>query len=180
MRMSGHSTPGPITWQICTLRDGGKHPMTTLESLMGLVGRPVTAADVQSLIAADGLIASTEPDLEEGELARSYLSCPIGGYLLSHSGGRVNTLFVFLVPTDEYRAFSAQLIAGLSSSSSREDVRLAFGLPARSGESQTLPILGRKGAWDRYDQRSLCIHFEYTEPEERVRQITVMTADTAP
>ena len=154
--------------------------MPTLESLMALVGQPVTAADVQSLVAADGLIASTEPDLEEGELPRSYLSCPASGYLLSHAGGRVNTLFVFLVPTDEYQAFSAPLTAGLSSSSTRADVRRVFGVPALSGEAKTLPVLGRKGAWDRYEQGALCVHFEYTDPEGRVRQITVMTADTAP
>jgi hypothetical protein len=132
------------------------------------------------LVAADGLIASTEPDLEEGELPRSYLSCPAGGYLLSHTGGRINTLFVFLVPTDEYRAFSAPVMTGLSRSSTRADVTLVFGVPARSGEAKTLPVLGRKGAWDRYERGALCVHFEYTEPEGRVRQITVMTADTAP
>ncbi len=154
--------------------------MPTLESLMAIIGQPVTAADVRSLVEAEGLIASTEPDLEEGELPRSYLSCPTGGYLLSHTAGRVNTLFVFLVPTDEYRAFVAQLIAGLSCSSTRADVRHTLGLPARAGEAQTLPVLGRKGAWDRYDQGPLCVHFEYTEPEERIRQFTVMTADIAP
>jgi len=37
-----------------------------------------------------------------------------------------------------------------------------------------------RDAWDRCDQRALCLHFEYTEPEESVWQITVMTADTAP
>jgi hypothetical protein len=154
--------------------------MPTLESLMGLVDQRVTAAAVQSLIAADGLIELREPDLEEGEVPRIFLSCPTGGYLLLHTAGRINTLFVFLVPTDEYEAFSSELIAGLTRSSTRTDVRRTFGLPALSGEAQVVPMLGRKGAWDRYNQASLCVHFEYTEPEERVRQITVMTADTAP
>jgi len=154
--------------------------MPTLESLMALVGQPVAAADVRSLIAADGLVASTEPDLDEGEVPRGYLSCPTGGYSLSHTKGRVNTLFVYLVPTAEYQAFSAKLIASLSRSCSRADVRRALGTPALSGEAQMDRILGRMGAWDRYNQGSLCVHFEYTEPEERVQQITVMTADTAP
>jgi hypothetical protein len=154
--------------------------MPTLESLMALVGQPVTAADVQSLVVTNAVIESTEPDLEEGEPPRSYLSCPAGGYSLSHTDGRINTLFVFLVATDEYQPFSAQLIAGLSRCSKRPDVRSSLGSPDRKGEAQWLPILGRKGAWDRYNRGALCIHFEYTEPEERVRQITVMTADTAP
>lgn len=154
--------------------------MSTLESLMSLVGQPVIGADVQSLVVTDQLASSTELALEEGESPRGYLSCPEGGYLLSHTDGRVNTLFVFLVPTDDYQAFPGPLTAGLSASSARSDVRQALGRPDRSGEARTFPGLGRKGAWDRYDRGPLCLHFEYTEPEERVRQITVMTAASAP
>lgn len=154
--------------------------MHTLDLLIPLVGQPVTAAGVQSLIAAGQLESSTEPDLEEGESPRSFLSCPAGGYQLSHADGYINTLFVFLVPTDEFRAFNGTLTAGLSAASSRSDVKRALGNPERSGEAKTLPILGRKGAFDRYIRGSLRLHFEYTEPDERIRQITVMTADNAP
>jgi len=152
----------------------------TLDSLLPLVGQPITAAGVQALIAADQLESSTEPHLEEGESPRSYLSCPTGGYLLSHSDGRINTLFVFLVPTDEFQTFNGSLIAGLSPASSRSDVRRTLGRPERSGEAKTLPILGRKGAFDRYVRGLVLLHFEYTEPDERIRQITAMAADTAP
>jgi hypothetical protein len=41
--------------------------MPTLDSLMPLVGLPVTAAGVQLLIAPGQLESSTEPDLEEDE-----------------------------------------------------------------------------------------------------------------
>jgi hypothetical protein len=153
---------------------------TTFESLISLVGQPVTSANVQGVVGADELVASTEPDLEEGELPRSYLSCPSKGYLLSHTDGRVSTLFIFLVPTDEHQAFVAPIMAGLSAASTRSSVRQALGKPSRSGEARSVPILGRKGAWDRYDHVSLCVHFEYTEPDERIRQITVMSADIAP
>jgi hypothetical protein len=152
--------------------------MTTPESLMDLVGKSAKSADVQTLVVADGLIPSTEPDLQEGEPPRGYLSCPAGGYSFSHNGDQIDTLFVFVVPTDEYRAFSASLSVGLSPSSTRGDVRRAFGKPSRSGEAMTISGLGRKGAWDRFKRGSQYLHFEYTEPETHVRQITVMTADT--
>jgi hypothetical protein len=154
--------------------------MRSLESLMSLVGQPVIADGVQSVVSTDQLESSTEPDLEEGESPRSYLSSPGGGYALSHTDGRVNTLFVFLVATDAYQPFRGALPAGLSAASTRADVRRALGKPERYGEPQVLSGLGRKGAWDRYDRGSLCLHFEYTETGERVRQITIMTADTAP
>ena len=152
----------------------------SLDSLVSLVGQSVTASPVQSLVAADRLVASTEPDLAEGETPRSYFSCTAGGYLLSHRHGRIETLFVYLTPCGEYRAFRGALIAGLSARSTRADVRKALGRPTRSGEAQTVPVLGRKGAFDRYDNESLCLHFEYSEAGQVVRLITVMAADSAP
>ena len=154
--------------------------MRSFESLLSLVGQPVASPNVQSVMATDGAISSTEPDLDEGETPRSHLSCPAIGYQLSHTAGRVNTLFVFLIPDDEFEAFQGTLKAGLSAASTRTDVQRELGKPTRSGEPKSHPILGRKGAWDRYDGDSSCLHFEYTEPEQRLRRITVMTVETAP
>jgi hypothetical protein len=157
-----------------------KNAMSSLESLIGLVGQQVTSAAVQSRVASDRLISSSDPDLEEGEAIRSYLSRRPGGYQLIHTDGRIRTLFVFLVPPDGYQQFCGSLVRGLSLLSTRSDVRKAFGKPDHHGKAQTIPVLGRRGAWDRFDQGPLCWHFQNTEPEERLRQITVMSADTAP
>jgi hypothetical protein len=154
--------------------------MRTRESLMSLVGQRVTAPIVQSLVATDGLTSYAEPDFEEGEAPRSYLSCSVGGYQFCHTDGRVNTLFVYLASKEEFQAFRRPLIAGLSAGATRTNVRQALGQPTRSGEPCTLPILGPRGAWDRYDGESVCLHFAYTDQEERVQLITVMTADIAP
>jgi hypothetical protein len=69
---------------------------------------------------------------------------------------------------------------GLSALSTRTDVRRNLGTPSRSGEAQTVAPLGRFGAHDRFDSNKLCLHFQYTEPEQTIELITVMTADTAP
>ena len=92
----------------------------------------------------------------------------------------IETLFLFVLPSEGFEAFRGTLIGGLTSQASRDEVRTQLGLPSHSKEAQTLPILGRKGAWDRYDSERICIHFEYTEPDERLRMVTVMAADTAP
>jgi len=147
---------------------------------MALVGEPVDAPAVQALIASEQLQSSTEEDLEEGEPVRSHLSSPTGGYLFSHSLGRLDTLFVHVKPKGDYVAFDGALTKGLTARSTRTDVRRSLGRPSRSGEPQNLPPLGRYGGWDRFDSKTLSLHFQYSEPEEEIELITVMVADIAP
>jgi hypothetical protein len=135
---------------------------------------------VQDLIRAERLIESAEEDLEEGETPRSYLSSVDGGFQFSYLDGRIQTLFVFLLATDGVQSFSRRLIAGLTPSSTREDVRHVLGKPSYSGQQIIHSILGPKGPWDRYDREFICLHFEYAQAEDGIRQITVMTVDAAP
>jgi hypothetical protein len=154
--------------------------MPSMESLMALVGEPVDAPGVQALIASERLLSSTDEDLEEGVPVRSHLLSPSGGFEFSHTLGRLNTLFIYVRPKGGNAAFRGALMHGLTARSTRTDVRKRLGTPSRSGEAQTLPPLGRFGAYDRYDSKGLCLHFQYTEPEEQIELITVMAADTAP
>jgi hypothetical protein len=154
--------------------------MPTLESLMAVVGSRVDSPAVAALIESERLALSAEPDLEEGEPQRHYLSNPAHGYLMQLSNGRIETLFVFLVPTEEYESFDGALTWGLSGESTRSDVLRCLGRPERSGEAQTIAGLGRQGTWDRFMLGGICLHCQYTEPKERLRQLTVMAADIAP
>lgn len=154
--------------------------MPSMESLVALVGQPVDTAAVQALIASEQLQSTTEEDLEEGEPVESHLSSPSGGYQFSHTLGRLNTLFIHVKTKGEYAAFRGALTHGLTSRSTRADVRKSLGTPSRSGEAQTLPPLGRYGGWDRFDSKVLCRHFQYSEPEEEIELITIMMADIAP
>jgi len=154
--------------------------MPFMESLIDLVGQPVDATAVQALIASEQLQSSTEEDLEEGEPVRSHLSSCTGGYALSHTLGRLDTLFVHVRPKGEYATFREALVHGLTPQSTRSDVRRRLGTPSRSGEAQNHPPLGRYGAWDRFDTDVLCLHFQYTEAGEEIDLITVMMPDMAP
>src|SRR4051812_32751258 len=137
--------------------------MPSMESLMALVGERVDAPAVQALILSQQLQSSTEDDLEEGEPVRSHLFSPTGGYLFSHTLGRLDTLFVHVKPKGEYAAFRGALSNGLTAGSTRADVRKSRGRQSRSGEPQDLPPLGRYGGWDRFDSKALCLHFQYSE-----------------
>jgi hypothetical protein len=154
--------------------------MPSMESLIAFVGQSVDAPHVQALVTSEQLQSSTEEDLEEGESLRSHFFSPRGGYSFSHTLGRLNTLFIYVKPKGGNAAFGGALMHGLTARSTRTDVRSRLGTPSRSGEPQSLPPLGRYGAYDRFDSKVLCLHFQYTEAEEEIELITVMTADTAP
>jgi hypothetical protein len=151
-----------------------------MQSLMALVGLPFDAEQVREVWIADELEVLADPDLEEGETLRRHVSNGADGYELLDADGRIVALFVYVVPLGDFSAFRGALISGLSANSSRRDVLNLFGSPPISGQAETIPILGRQGAWDRYDSDQVCLHFEYTEPDERLRQITIMAPDFAP
>lgn len=154
--------------------------MATAEELFAVVGSPVDSPAVRAMVTADALAASTEEDLEEGEPLRSYLSNPIVGYQLMHHSGRVVTAFLYAEPGEGFAAFPGPLPGKLPRGATRAQVRARFGTPERSGEPFTSPFLGRQGAWDRFAVGGVRVHFQYTDPEQRVRLVTVMTAADAP
>ena len=48
--------------------------MAKVDSLIAIIGAAVDSEPVRAIIAADQLVQCFEPDLEEGERQRSYLS----------------------------------------------------------------------------------------------------------
>ena len=154
--------------------------MATAEELVAVVGLQVDTDAVRALVAADGLLASAEPDLEEDEPQRAYLSNPSAGYQFMHHSGRVVAAFLYAEPAEGFAAFPGPLPGGLHREVSRAEVRARFGAPEQSGEAVKLPWLGRKGAWDRFVVGAVRVHFHYTEFGQRVRMVSVMAATDAP
>jgi hypothetical protein len=154
--------------------------MTTIETISAVVGQALDSDEVQSLVVADRLTLSAEPELEEGEPRRFYLSNHAAGYQLMYRLGRIDTAFIYVQPAEGFQPFGRPLPAGLSSEATRHEVRRQFGSPSRSGAARIVAGLGRQGAWDRFDMGQVCLHFQYAEPDERVRLVTIMTAETAP
>jgi hypothetical protein len=148
--------------------------MATAEALMAVVGSPVDSDAVRALVAADGLASIADPDLEEGVPVRAYLFNPAAGYQLMHHRGRVATAFLYAEPDEGFVAFPGPLPGGLPRGATRAEVRGRFGTPERTGEPATMPVLGRRGAWDRFAVGGVWVHFQYTEPGECVRRVAVM------
>jgi hypothetical protein len=63
--------------------------------------------------------------------------------------------------------------------STRGDVLRRFGEPSVSGGEMISPFLGPQGAWDRFDYPRFSLHFQYAAGTDRVKLVTVMTADVA-
>jgi len=140
---------------------------------MAVVGKPADADAVRNLIAACRL------ELEDSVMHRSYFCNRPAGYQLMCSEGSVNTVFLYVVPDEGFKSFRDPLPEGLSGRDTRAEVLRRFGTPERSGEPSTSSGI-RTGAWDRFVVGTVCVHFEYTEPEERIRRVTLMVAGKAP
>jgi hypothetical protein len=54
-----------------------------------------------------------------------------------------------------------------------------MGIPSKSGQEMELPILGRRGGFDRYDYSNYSIHFEYVVGRQDIKMITLMLAEVA-
>ncbi len=154
--------------------------MASAEELLVVVASPVDSVAVQALVVADALTASAEPDLEEGEPRRAYLSNPAAGYQLMHHSGRVVTAFLYAEPADGFVAFPRPLPGGLPRGATRAQVRSRFGAPERSGEPVTIAGLGKQGAWDRFAVGGVRVHFQYSESDQRVQLVSIMAAADAP
>jgi hypothetical protein len=98
------------------------------------------------------------------------------GYEVAHRKGRIETVFLFLQPRHGYSLFQGELISGLSTDDSREEVRRKLGPPTRSGFGDEEGLW----PWDRYDSDALCMHVAYGESGAGVRMLTLMAPDVAP
>ncbi|MFZ6012491.1 MAG: hypothetical protein ACOYXT_19265 [Bacteroidota bacterium] len=82
----------------------------------------------------------------------------------------IKTIFIFPVQ-DKLDGFDFEASRG------RTFIIEKWGPPSKSGQEMVLPILGRKGGFDRYDYGDYSIHFEYTLGEQRIKKITLMLPD---
>ena len=159
----------------------GKEPkMSRIEALIALIGSEVVSPLVRAMIDSEQLEASFDPDLDEGEPIRKYLSSRTGGFQFRHINERIDTLWVYLTPSEGFHAFSDPLTSNLMNLSSRHQVLLRFGTPERSGEVGNITGLGYKGAWDRFLINERHFHFQYSLQDERLELLTVMAVGIAP
>jgi len=154
--------------------------MATARKLVSILGKRITGAALRGLVAADGLKASKEEDMKEGQPVAWNFIGKKSGYEISAEDGRVNTVFLYVQKADGFSAFTGHLPYNVPRDSTRTEVRRQLGRPQRSGKAYKDKILGPQGAWDRFFVDSICIHFEYSDPGLQISLVTLMTEDAAP
>jgi hypothetical protein len=154
--------------------------MAMAEEILELIGAATTSAKVTALIASDCLTESTDPDYEEGEARRTYLTCREKGYSFIVLDGRIVTAHVYAKPSEGFDQFPSPLPGALPSTATREEVIARFGPPERSGAPMTISGLRRKGPWDRFHLGPIYIHFQYSESGGSIEMVTLMHESFVP
>jgi len=113
--------------------------------------------------------------LEEGDEQEYYVSAPDGSWqLLLEPDNTVKTIFLFLA--NGYSNFN-----GITSSTTpSEIVKKMHGEPSSKGNSQEIPIIGKVGAWERYEFSEYVLHIEHSLVKGTVKKITLMLPRVAP
>lgn len=154
--------------------------MATARKLLSLLGKPSTGAAMRSVIVADNLKMTKEPDLKKGLPTSSSFIGKKSGYEVSAEEGRVVAVFLYVEKADGFSAFPDSLPYDVPRDATRTEVRRLLGKPEHSGKAMNDKILGPQSAWDRFALDSVRIHFEYTDPGLQISLITLMTEDSAP
>lgn len=63
---------------------------------------------------------------------------------------------------------------------SRREVLERYGSPSKSGAAVRLPVLGDRGAWDRFALPAGTIHFQYRLDRDEIEMITLIRRDAVP
>lgn len=117
---------------------------------------------------------SFETDLEKIRI--DYVFPQDGFDFVSDEEDKVDTIFIY---SDQSRCFK-EGVQDLPFTSSRQEVIARLGSPSKSGGRRTHPILGERGAWDRFERPGYVIHIEYRFDTDIVSKITLMRADVVP
>ena len=84
-------------------------------------------------------------------------------------------VFLALDRPEAYGFWVAQDTGGAIKGANRFDTFWGHG-----AEATHIAGLGRQGAWDRFAVGEASVHFQYTEPGERIRLVTIMIRGEAP
>ena len=73
-----------------------------------------------------------------------------------------------------------ETLSEIAFSLSRREVLDRLGAPSKSGAASTIPVLGDKGAWDRFVVPAGAVHVQYRPDRDEIEMITLMRLGTEP
>ena len=109
-----------------------------------------------------------DKDVEEGIEPSWVITAKDGSYEMHlYQNKVINTIFLF----PKHNTFP---VFGYSTATTQQEIQQTRGIPSRSEGERMIRGLGRYGAFDRYDTKELCIHFQYRVGEPKLERITLM------
>ena len=112
--------------------------------------------------------------LAEGDEQEYYVTEPnrLWEFLLDETS-TIKTIFL-------YTAKGHKGFDGVHYLTKQDEVLRKYGAPQKSGKEKEFPILGRKGAWERYEYPTYSLRIEHSVGADTVEKITIMLPCAAP
>jgi hypothetical protein len=142
----------------------------TCEKFSDLLGKSMQEVEQSTLI--NSFPSVHEVEIIEGGIHWSYPNC---GVNLHFSPEAILRSIFF-----DYTVAPNESATGIRSDATRSEIIAMRGMPSMSKSAQSLPILGKKGAWDRWDTEGYSLHVEYAIEEDFVTMVTLMHPSAVP
>lgn len=119
-------------------------------------------------------IKELHDNLEEAEEQEFFVSAPDESWEF-HLGkdNTITTIFLFL--TKGFGEFD-----GVNQFTTRDEILKKYGSPTKYSQEKTIPILGKVGAWERYDYENYVLHFSHCVNSDKIDKISFMLPNPAP
>jgi hypothetical protein len=89
----------------------------------------------------------------------------------------LETILLYTEGHDEYSGYQGELPNGIDFGHSRNEVRKRLGKPEKSGAADKRD---QTPAWDRYNFGTYGLHVQYSEDEQSIDLLTLMTPEAMP
>jgi hypothetical protein len=138
--------------------------------LTAYLGRPVIELLTSEPFCRWKVTRSIEEDLPQKEIWYEFEGR--GVEVIGDETDHIRTIFL-------HRG-DGEALSEIAFSLSRQAVMDRFGSPEVSGNAVRIPVLGDKGAWDRFRLPSDSIHIQYRLDRDEIDMITLMRRGTEP
>lgn len=140
------------------------------EVLVSFLGAPVGELLRSPPFSAWHVSRSTEEDLPKKEIWYEFEGH--GVEVICDEEERIRTIFL-------HRG-DGEALAGVPFTSNRRQVLDYYGIPTKSGEAVRIPVLGDRGAWDRFCRQGAVVHIQYLLDRDEIDMVTYMRPDYVP
>jgi hypothetical protein len=141
-----------------------------VSTLVAFLGSNVSALLAIPPFSGWEVVRTVEEDLPSKEVWYEFEGH--GVELICDESERIRTIFLL--------GGDGEALSEIPFSLSRREVLGRFGSPSNSGAAIRLPVLGDKGAWDRFALPAGSVHIQYRLDCDKIEMVTLMRRGTEP